>query len=132
VHAMAWQRIYFYAATPLIYFLYLNRCRQRLTIFQQITTWADPGFQVRGGALKKNCAERREARKNHIFSNFRWARAGCVPPWIRPWSIQVLMKTHYTLQVPLTEADIFPKSYHFNLPGNRENKFYSNNVWKKR
>ena len=24
---------------------------------------ADPGFQVRGGALKKNCAERREARK---------------------------------------------------------------------
>jgi hypothetical protein len=24
---------------------------------------ADPGFQVRGGALKKNCTERREARK---------------------------------------------------------------------
>jgi hypothetical protein len=24
---------------------------------------ADPGFQVRGGALKKNCAERREALK---------------------------------------------------------------------
>ena len=24
---------------------------------------ADPGFQVRGGALKKNCVERREARK---------------------------------------------------------------------
>ena len=24
---------------------------------------ADPGFQVRGWALKKNCAERREARK---------------------------------------------------------------------
>ena len=23
---------------------------------------ADPGFQARGGALKKNCAERREAR----------------------------------------------------------------------
>ena len=22
--------------------------------------------------------------KNHIFSNFRGARAGCVPPWIRP------------------------------------------------
>jgi hypothetical protein len=26
-------------------------------------TGADPGFQVRGGALKKNCAELREARK---------------------------------------------------------------------
>jgi hypothetical protein len=24
---------------------------------------ADPGFQARGDALKKNCAERREARK---------------------------------------------------------------------
>ena len=24
---------------------------------------ADPGFQVRGGALKNKCAERREARK---------------------------------------------------------------------
>jgi hypothetical protein len=28
------------------------------------------------------------------------------------------MKTHITLQVPLTKADIFPKSDHFNLPGN--------------
>ena len=26
-------------------------------------TGADPGFQVRGGARKKNCAEWREARK---------------------------------------------------------------------
>ena len=26
-------------------------------------TEADPGFQVRGGALKKNCVEPREARK---------------------------------------------------------------------
>ena len=25
----------------------------------------------------------------------------------------------------------FPKSDYFNLPGNRGNKFYSNNVWKK-
>ena len=41
------------------------------------------------------------------------------------------MKTQVTLQVSLTEADIFPKSDHFNLPGNRENKFYSNNVWKR-
>ena len=38
------------------------------------------------------------------------------------------MKTHATLQVPLTEADIFPKYDHFNLPGNRGNKLYSNNV----
>ena len=64
-----------YAATPLIYFLYLNRCRQCLTILQLIT-------------------------------------------------IRFLMKTHITLQVPLTEDDIFPKSDPFNLPGNRENKFY--------
>ena len=71
------------ASTPLIYFLYLNRCRQWLTIFQQIT-------------------------------------------------IRVLMKTQATLQVPLTEADIFPKSDHFNLHGNPESKLYSNNVWKKR
>ena len=27
------------------------------------TSGADPGFQVRGGALKTNCAERREALK---------------------------------------------------------------------
>ena len=38
------------------------------------------------------------------------------------------MKTYVTLQVPLTEADIFLKSDHFNLPGNSENKLYSNNV----
>jgi len=43
-------------------------------------------------------------------------------------TIRVLMKTHVILQVPLTEADIFPKSDHFNLAGNRGNKFYSNNV----
>ena len=32
--------------------------------------WADPGFQVRGGALKKDCVERREARK--ILGYFVW------------------------------------------------------------
>ena len=40
-----------------------------LTMYNQILEpGADPGFQVRGrgGALKKNCAERREAR------NFFW------------------------------------------------------------
>jgi hypothetical protein len=54
------------------------------------------------GALKKNCAERREARdffgyfvwknhdftpSNHIFSNFRGGAPGTPPPptpWIRP------------------------------------------------
>ena len=28
---------------------------------------ADPGFQVRGGALKQNCAERRKARKFLVY-----------------------------------------------------------------
>ena len=88
---------------------------------------ADPGFQVRGGALKKiapsrgrrenfwgiSCEKSRfyakksyfsnfrggggggareivgvfhvknhdfTTKKNHIFTNFRWARAGCAPP----------------------------------------------------
>jgi hypothetical protein len=31
--------------------------------------------------------------KNHIFSNFRGGgrRAGCAPPWIRPWFLTVLV-----------------------------------------
>jgi hypothetical protein len=36
-------------------------------------------------------------------------------------------KAHVSLQVPLTEDDISPKSNHFNLAGNRGNEFYSNN-----
>jgi hypothetical protein len=33
-------------------------------VFNQVGfTGADPGFQVRGGAHKKNCAERREVLK---------------------------------------------------------------------
>jgi hypothetical protein len=46
---------------------------------------ADPGFQVRGGVLKKIVGVFRV--KNHdftpkiiFFSNFRGARAGCAPP----------------------------------------------------
>ena len=61
---------------------------------------ADSGFQVRGGALKKNCAERREARKYLgyflwkitilrqkiiFFSILGGARRVRRLPWIRPW-----------------------------------------------
>jgi hypothetical protein len=61
---------------------------------------ADPIFQDRGGALKKiapsggrrehfwgiSCEKSRfYAKKNHIFSNFRGARAGCaLPPGFAP------------------------------------------------
>ena len=59
---------------------------------------ADPGFQVRGGALKKIAPSggRREnvwvfrvknhdfTPKNHIFSNFRGGARRVRPPWIRP------------------------------------------------
>ena len=41
--------------------MYFNIIQQR--------SGADPGFQVRGGALKKNCAERRETLK--FFGVFR-------------------------------------------------------------
>ena len=61
-------------------------------------TGADPGFQVRGAHLKKMRRAEGGANifgvfrvknhdftpKNHIFSNFRGARAGCAPRWIRP------------------------------------------------
>jgi hypothetical protein len=63
-------------------------------------TGADPEFQVRGGALKQNCAERREAR--NFFVYFVWkitilhpkkiiffpilggSRAGVPPPGFAP------------------------------------------------
>jgi hypothetical protein len=65
---------------------------------------ADPGFQVRGGALKKLHRAEGGAKifgvfrvkdhdftpKKHIFSNFRGARAGCAPLWIRPWAASLL------------------------------------------
>ena len=59
----------------------------------------DPGFQVRGAHFKKlrradggakmfgvfRVKNQHFMQKNHIFSNFRGERAGCVPPpWIRP------------------------------------------------
>ena len=49
---------------------------------------ADPVFQVRGAHLKKNCAERKQARrvknhdfkpKNHMFSNFRGGAPNAPP-----------------------------------------------------
>ena len=57
-------------------------------------TGADPEFQVRGGHLKTLRRAEGGAKilgvfrvknhdftpKNHIFSNFRGARAGCAPP----------------------------------------------------
>jgi hypothetical protein len=60
---------------------------------------ADPGFQVRGGALKKNAPSggRRDkfwgisceksrfyAKKSFFFPILEGARAGCAPLWIRP------------------------------------------------
>jgi hypothetical protein len=60
---------------------------------------ADPGFQVRGGALKKiaasggrrgkfwgiSCEKSRfYAKKIIFFPILGEARAGCAPPWIRP------------------------------------------------
>jgi hypothetical protein len=63
----------------------------------------DLGFQVRGAHLKKLRRVEGGAKifgvcrvknhdftpKNHIFSNFRGARAGCSPPWIRPCIVYV-------------------------------------------
>ena len=66
------------------------------SMYNMLWAGADPGFQVRGGELKKNCAEWREVRKilgyfvwkitilrqkNHIFSNFR---GGVHPPGSTP------------------------------------------------
>ena len=62
-------------------------------------TGTDPGFQAKGGALKKNCAEWREARKflgyfvgkitilhqkTLFFPILGGARAGCAPPPLDP------------------------------------------------
>ena len=64
-----------------------------------IKAGVDPRFQVRGCALKKiassggrrekfwgiSCEKSRFYANFFIFSNFRGARAGCAPLWIRPW-----------------------------------------------
>jgi hypothetical protein len=91
---------------------------------------ADPGFQVRGGALKKNCAEWREARtflryfvwkitilrqKFIFFSNFRGARApGAPPPWIRPCSLLLTVKS--THAATLLVADSVPLEWEQRIP----------------
>ena len=74
---------------------FLTNRKQEVDMEGKHSSGADPGFQVRGGALKKNCAERREARKyfgvfrvkNHDFTPkilffpiLGEARAGCAPP----------------------------------------------------
>jgi hypothetical protein len=53
--------------------------------FRNYISGADPGFQVRGGALKNYLGVFRVknhdfTQKNHIFSNL----GGAPPPWIRP------------------------------------------------
>jgi hypothetical protein len=72
---------------------------------------ADPGFQVRGGALKKLRRAEGGAKnfgvfrvknhdftpKNYMFSNFRGGRAGCAPPpppWIRPCILTFNIRLH--------------------------------------
>ena len=62
------------------------------------TAGADPGFQVRGGALKIFWGVFRVKNhdftsKNLIFSNFRGARARCAPLWIRPCTDVVVYNT---------------------------------------
>ena len=69
---------------------------------------ADPGFQVRGGALKKLRRAEGGAKnfgvfrvknhdftpKNHMFSNFRGGarRVRNPPPWIRPCSSLIFVE----------------------------------------
>ena len=67
---------------------------------------ADPGFQVRGGALKKiapsggrreifwgiSCEKSRfYAIKSYFFPILGGARAGCAPPWIRPCILYIIV-----------------------------------------
>jgi hypothetical protein len=47
--------------TLLFTYQYQQNIREKISM-KSPYSGADPGFQVRGGALKKNCAERREAR----------------------------------------------------------------------
>ena len=85
-------------------------------IIQYRCTGADLGFQVRGAHLKK--LRRAEGganifgvfrvkknhdftQNNHIFSNFRGARAGCAPP-LNPPLVQTVILTYlifFTLQM---------------------------------
>ena len=70
---------------------------------------ADSGFQVRGGAHLKKLRRAEGAakmlgvfrvknhdftQKNLIFSNFRGARAGCAPLWIRPCPLCICHQLH--------------------------------------
>jgi hypothetical protein len=79
-------------------------CIALLFVYLSISTvpGADPGFQIRGEHLKKLRRAEGGAKivgvfrvknhdftpKNHFFSNFRGARAGCAPP---PGSVPVFI-----------------------------------------
>ena len=67
-------------------------------LFVTYSSGADPGFKVSGAHLKKLCRAEGGVKifgvfrmknhnftpKNHFFSNFRGARAGCAPPGSAP------------------------------------------------
>ena len=80
-------------------------------------TGADPGFQVRGGALKTiapsggrrehfwgiSCEKSRfYAKKSYFSPILGGARAGCAPLWIRPWiTVTTAPGTNWQNQVNL-------------------------------
>ena len=93
----------------LFHFMYQNVQQNNCCFFAKHTVlrskskdWlasgVDPGFQVRGGCTKKNCAEQREARKllgyfvwkitilcqKIIFSKPRGGSRACAPPGSAP------------------------------------------------
>ena len=84
-----------------------------------MTAGADPGFQVRRGALKKLCRAEGGAKmfgvfrvknhdftpKKHIFSNFRGARARCAPSGSAPgqyYKIDLSVLIEATQQIMLS------------------------------
>jgi hypothetical protein len=111
---------------------------------QQYNTGADPGFQVRGGALKKIAPSggRRKfvwvfrvknhefTPKNHIFSNFR---GGAPPPWIRPCNRHFSMGQLWAFIIQLVLWDLLPRS-EWKVQGRTQVKYligrsFSTNFW---
>ena len=109
---------------------------------------ADPGFQVRGGGAHLKQMRRAEGGaklfgvfrvknhdftpKNHIFSNFRGARAPGArppppPPWIRPcerYNFTYLLVRELRKQVTLNEChlNIFYSIFYCNVAKPLENE----------